>query len=135
MKKRVWILLVALLLGTAMLFAACSAYGKIEKAFTDAGYEKSETLESVTKSIQEELEAEELAVTFHAFTKGLNVALVIEFKSTEDMDQAVENSAALKGAVQDLYKAGEDCDIVNENCLLVPIGVNAKDMIEIFKNA
>ena len=48
---------------------------------------------------------------------------------------AVENSAALKGAVQDLYKAGEDCDIVNENCLLVPIGVNAKDMIEIFKNA
>ena len=51
------------------------------------------------------------------------------------MDQAVENSAALKGAVQDLYKAGEDCDIVNENCLLVPIGVNAKDMIEIFKNA
>ena len=129
MKKRVWIPLVALLLGTAMLFAACSAYGKIEKAFTDAGYEKSETLESVTKSIQEELEAEELAVTFHAFTK------VIEFKSTEDMDQAVENSAALKGAVQDLYKAGEDCDIVNENCLLVPIGVNAKDMIEIFKNA
>ena len=118
-----------------MLFAACSAYGKIEKAFTDAGYEKSETLESVTKSIQEELEAEELAVTFHAFTKGLNVALVIEFKSTEDMDQEVENSAALKGAVQDLYKAGEDCDIVNENCLLVPIGVNAKDMIEIFKNA
>ena len=135
MKKRVWIPLVALLLGTAMLFTACSAYGKIEKAFTDAGYEKSETLESVTKSIQEELEAEELAVTFHAFTKGLNVALVIEFKSTEDMDQAVENSAALKGAVQDLYKAGEDCDIVNENCLLVPIGGNAKDMIEIFKNA
>ena len=43
MKKRVWIPLVALLLGTAMLFTACSAYGKIEKAFTDAGYEKSET--------------------------------------------------------------------------------------------
>ena len=41
MKKRVWIPLVALLLGTAMLFAACSANGKIEKAYTDAGSEKS----------------------------------------------------------------------------------------------
>lgn len=138
MKKRVLIPLVALMLGAVMLFAACSSYGKIEKAFLDAGYTQSETLEGITKSIEEQLEEQELVVKFHVFNKDLiYTAVVIEFNSTDDMNQAVEKSEALKGLVSDLYKAGEDCDIVNGNCLLVPvaIGSGAKDMIAIFKNA
>ncbi len=72
----------------------------------------------------------------HVFNKDLvNTAVIIEFNSTDDMNKAVSESDALKGLVSDLYKAGEECDIVNGNCLLVPLGLNSKSMIDIFKNA
>lgn len=136
MKKRVLIPLIALMLSAVLLCTACSSYGKIEKAFKDAGYTQSETLEGVTKSIEEQLEEQQLAVKLHVFNKDLvNTAVIIEFNSTDDMNKAVSESDALKGLVSDLYKAGEECDIVNGNCLLVPIGLNSKSMIDIFKNA
>lgn len=114
-----------------MVFASCSAYGKIEKNFTDAGYELVSDDNSTANTIKAELEEGEVGVTVHIFKKSdsiLNYAIVLEFSSEGDVEKSLEKSATLKGFVEDVQKS----DLVRDNCVLIPIGTDAANMTEIF---
>lgn len=131
-------LMVALCLVAMLSFTACSKFGSVKKAFEKEGYTYStETNDNVTK-IQDELKREDgstIELTPHLFTKvdGLKSMLVIvlEFKAEKDIDEALEDSATLKGLIKDAQKS----DCVNGNCVCVPIGFDAANALEIFKNA
>ena len=133
MKKITKILIVtviAIVMVTALV--ACSSMPKVRKAFEKEGYTYSEEAADFLKSFEKEAEKADIEVTFHLFTKGIVMAGVIEFKSSSDMNKMLEENATLKGLIKDLQKS----DIINGNCLLVPMSLTqATKQIEIFKNA
>lgn len=133
MKKNIFKVLALTLVSVMLLmvFASCSAYGKIEKNFTDAGYELVSDDNSTANTIKAELEEGEVGVTVHIFKKSdsiLNYAIVLEFSSEGDVEKSLEKSATLKGFVEDVQKS----DLVRDNCVLIPIGIDAANMTEIF---
>ena len=113
----------------------CNSYGSVLKAFEKEGFKESETVSNIFTDITKDLEKDEIVMTPHALTKGLTcTVLIIEFKSTDDMKKAVEESATLKGLSKDLSES----DYINGNCMFVPVlcvSPTAKDALEIFKNA
>lgn len=119
MKRKVTLLTV-LMLTLSMLFAltACNSYGSIKKAYEDAGYTENETFQSYQADIVEALgEDFESVCTVHVFQKGLigeDFAVILEFHSTKDLEEAYENSATLQGLAEDLQKS----DRVKGNCFL-----------------
>ena len=117
MKRKVTLLTV-LMLTLSMLFAltACSSYGSIKKAYEDAGYTESESVQEYQDEIVEAMgEDYENVCTIHLFTKDLlDFALILEFHSTKDLEEAYESSETLKGLVKDL----QNSDLVNGNCVL-----------------
>lgn len=128
-------LLAALCLLTVLSFAACSKFGGVKKAFEKAGYTYSEEANDTVNKIKEELkdaDGNTIPVTPHLFTKSLSVVIVFEFKSSKELEKAVEESATLKGFVKDVQKS----DYVNGNCVLFTLDLlNLSSIVEIFKNA
>jgi len=130
-------LISGLCLGLVLLFTltACgaSSFPKIKNSFEDAGWTYSQELADAYKNTSENSkDGEEVVVTVHAFKKdSINFAIVFEFKSTKDMDEAIENSETLKGALQDAQKS----ELVNKNCFLLPIGITigVDEIVEIFQ--
>lgn len=112
---------------------AISAFPKVKESFEDAGWTYSQELADEYKLYDESHEGdEERFVTIHVFKKGLvNFAIVYEFTSTKKLDEALENSATLRGILEDAQKS----DLVYKNCFLLPIGitVSAQDMINTFQ--
>lgn len=150
MKKNfVKIIALALMSVCALTFAACSSYGSLEKAFTDAGYTKSEQLDGTAEDIKAFCEKDEIAVTAHAFAKksGIttDVVLILEFNSTDDMKKLYDDSETVKGLVKDVannedakefYKTLENAGYAKGNCLVLSINpFNRADVIEIVKKA
>lgn len=137
MKKFVRIIALALVAVMALSFVACSStFGKIKSNFEKNGYTYVEAdEESTAKTITAELEQGNISCTAHLFKTdgfiGIDVyALVLEFSSDKDMQEALNESATLKGFVQD----AQDSKFVNGNCMLVPISLTkADEMIKIFK--
>lgn len=137
MKKFVRIIALALVAVMALSFVACSStFGKIKSNFEKNGYTYVEAdEESTAKTITAELEQGNISCTAHLFKTdgfiGIDVyALVLEFSSDKDMQEALSESATLKGFVQD----AQDSKFVNGNCMLVPISLTkADEMIKIFK--
>ena len=139
MKKKVTLLTV-LMLTLSMLFAltACSSYGSIKKAYEDAGYTESESIQEyqdkIVEALGEENENYENSCTAHLFvkTEGLfdsGVALILEFHSTKALEEMTENSATFKGVYEDLQKS----DWVKENCIL--LFALGSDSASVFINA
>ena len=121
MKRKVTLLTV-LMLTLSMLFAltACSSYGSIKKAYENAGYTESELLQeyqdAFTERLGEDYENYKSTCNVHLFYKNLlDFAIVLEFHSTKDMEEAYENSETLKGFIEHIQKS----DLVNGNCILV----------------
>ena len=137
MMKTTLKLISGLCLGLVLLFTltACgaSSFPKIKNSFEDAGWTYSQELADAYKNTSENSkDGEEVVVTVHAFKKdSINFAIVFEFKSTKDMDEAIENSETLKGALQDAQKS----ELVNKNCFLLPIGITigVDEIVEIFQ--
>lgn len=135
--KKTLKLISGLCLGLVLLFTltACgaSSFPKIKNSFEDAGWTYSQELADAYKNTSENSkDGEEVVVTVHAFKKdSINFAIVFEFKSTKDMDEAIENSETLKGALQDAQKS----ELVNKNCFLLPIAITigVDEIIEIFQ--
>ena len=139
MKRKVTLLTV-LMLTLSMLFAltACSSYGSIKKAYEDAGYTESESVQEyqdkIVEALGEENENYENSCTAHLFvkTEGLfdsGVALILEFHSTKALEEMTENSATFKGVYEDLQKS----DWVKENCIL--LFALGSDSASVFINA
>lgn len=113
----------------------CNSYGSVLKAFEKEGFEESETMKNIITDITKDLDDDEIVMTPHVLVKGLTcTVLIIEFKSTDDLKKAVNDSATLKGLLKDLSES----DYINGNCLFAPIACvspSAKEALEIFKNA
>ena len=138
MKRKVTLLTV-LMLTLSMLFAltACNSYGSIKKAYEDAGYTESESIQEyqdkIVEVLGEENEDYENLCTVHLFTKtqGLDfgIAIILEFNSTKKIDELCESSATFRGAYEDFQKS----DWVKENCVM--IFAFGSDSASVFINA
>lgn len=149
--KKIFVKIIALALIAvcAMSFAACSSYGALEKAFTDAGYTRSEKIEGTAKDIEAFCEKDNIAVTAHAFAKTssltTDVVLILEFKSTDDMKKLYDDSETVKGFVKDVvsnedakefYKTLEEAGYAKGNCLVLSVNpLNRANVIDIVKKA
>ncbi len=137
MKNAVRVLsLVLVLVMAATMFVSCSnKYSKLQKAFEDKGYEENTALEDTSNKIKAELEKDNLAVELHLLTKksnGLSSVLIVEFKSTDDMIKAYNDSETIKGLVKDIssnedaqkvYDALKNAGYANGNCLCIPLSL------------
>ena len=134
MKKTVKIVSMALLLVAVMvMLVSCSSFKKIKGNFEDAGYTLVENNDEAN-TITAELEEGNISCTAHLFQKKGDLltynALILEFKSDEDLNKALSESETLKGLVKDL----QNSELINGNCLLVPLSLlKAEEMIDIFK--
>ncbi len=132
MKKFTKLLALSLLVVMAftMLVSCGSTYGTIKKNFAEIGYTPSEKANDDAKKITDELntiddDGNKITVTVRVFEKKTSVPIigevtyyvtVLEFGSEGDLDEALGNSATLKGLIQD----AQNSEYVNGNCVLVP---------------
>ena len=143
-------IMTAVLLVTVLvvsLVSCTSKYGDIRAAFEKEGYSENQSLESTSKAIKEELEKKDFAVEIHLLTKSNKItsALVVEFKSTQEMVEAYESSATIRGLVKDIadsedvnavYNALKDAGYAKDNCLVIPLSlIYAKEITNIVKSA
>lgn len=135
MKKTKVIVALVLVVVLAMMLVGCNKMPSIRKAFEKEGYVYSEDMKSLMDSVAAEFEEEEIIVTFHYLYKDLtNSVVIIEFKTTEDMEKALADSETLQGMLKDAQKS----EYVNGNCVCVPftlLPATADAILEIFKNA
>ena len=129
------------------LVSCTSKYGDIRAAFEKEGYSENQSLESTSKAIKEELEKKDFAVEIHLLTKSNKItsALVVEFKSTQEMVEAYESSATIRDLVKDIadsedvnavYNALKDAGYAKDNCLVIPLSlIYAKEITNIVKSA
>lgn len=122
--------LVLLVAAMATLLVSCNKYPSLKKAFEKEGYKESSTVEGIFADVKTALEKDELSVNLHVMVNGLKSALIIEFKATEDMKKAYDDSATLQGALKDISEnkdaqafvdALENAGYAKGNCLVVPI--------------
>lgn len=107
----------------------CSNFNGIKDDFIDAGYTYDEEANQDIQDLITEFEEKNITVTPHLFKKTLNLAIILEFKSIKEMNEQISESETLKGLLKDIQKS----DFVRGNCLLIPIGINANEMIDIFQ--
>lgn len=132
MKKRsITVVLVALIAAIAItLLCGCSSYSKIRRAYEAEGYSESENVEEYQTKIVEALgEDFEDVCSVHLMADGLKVALILEFKSTQEMEDAISESESLKGLISDIQKS----DYVSGNCVLL-FYTPLTDAADIFKS-
>ncbi len=152
MKKTLSLVLaLVMLVGCVFTLASCagSAYPKLEKAFIAEDFEVVTELDTITEKIKDELEKEELVVNPHLLVRkdGLNSAsvLIIEFKSTEELVDAYNESETLKGFIKDVqndedakafYNALVEAGYAKGNCFVIPLTLlNQDDVTDIVKGA
>ncbi|MBE5757223.1 MAG: hypothetical protein E7342_05440 [Clostridiales bacterium] len=132
--KKLSLVLLSLALAVCFLFAGCSKYGSIKRAYEDAGWTENAQVQNWTTQINTYLAEEnrEDITDTHVFEKaGLilpEYAIIVEFKSTESLVQAIEDSATLQGIIED----AQNSDYVSGNCLLIPI-ISSNNALEVFK--
>lgn len=142
---------IALLLTLSLSLVACSSYGKIEKALEKIGYAKVESSQEAEKMEEES----DIAVTMHVFSNKdslgltdalkINVVIVMEFKSTDEMKEYYEDSDTLQGLVKDIKEDGSAKEFydslvekgyANKNCLVISVNPLASDAVkDAVKNA
>ena len=149
MKKLSVVLALCIIVVMAMGLTACSSYNALKKAFENAGYTESETMEAIAEDIREEAESESLAITVHGMSKidGLSTTfvLIVEFKSVEDMKKMFDESETVKGIIKDvqsnedakeLQKTLENSGFAKGNCLVLPSNpLTLNEVTNIVKNA
>lgn len=134
MKKRsLFFTCITLVVAMVMILCGCSSYGKIKSAYEKEGYTESEKIESYQDQIYDALNAEsedevEAVCSVHLFTKGLAVALILEFNSTDEMNEKIKESDALKGMISDAQESNR----VSGNCVLL-FATPLTDAAEIFE--
>ena len=142
MKKLVKILTVILALAFALGMVSCSKYNSVKKALEGIGYEVIET-NSQAEDMQEE---SQVAVNPHVFKNEskLTVVIVFEFNKTEEMLEFYKDSNTMQGIVSDIKEDGSAQEFYNElvekgyakgTCLIMPIGLDFKNVLTAIKNA
>ena len=151
MKTLTKIISFVLLSVMVLSLVSCSSFSGIKSNFEKHGYVYVENGENNTlfTKINEELQSGEIPCTFHLFkyegtdekedkgflgglldniTNAVDYCGVIEFGSSDELEAALEKSAALSGLVKDAQKS----NLVNGNCILIAGVVRVEEKIQIF---
>lgn len=140
MKKKLAMIFssVALIAVMIAVLCGCSTYGGIKTAFENEGYTESESVTTAQKEAVTEIFGEDCEdyCEIHVFTKGVSVATIVEFNSTQEMQDKLKELAddpTIGGYIKQTIDNLQECDIVNGNCVLVSGYLTG--CISIFKNA
>ena len=122
MKKKLSLIFtsLALLLVMIVTLCACSTYGSIKRKYESEGWSENKDLIELQDALLTSALGEdyEKSCTVHALQKDgslLNYVVILEFKSTDEMKEKIEDSATLKGIVKD----AQNSDYVSGNCVLL----------------
>lgn len=123
--------LVAMLIAT---LCACSTYDSVKSEYESNGWTENENCVKLQETLLKNALGEDYAQTckIHALAKNgsiLNYVVILEFKSTDEMNKKIDESATLKGMIKDV----QNSDLVNKNCVLLFSMTN--EGREIFKNS
>ncbi len=123
--------LVAMLIAT---LCACSTYGSVKSEYESKGWTENENCVKLQETLLKNALGEDYAQTckIHALAKNgsiLNYVVILEFKSTDEMNKKINESETLKGMIKDV----QNSDLVNQNCVLLFSMTN--EGREIFKNS
>lgn len=123
--------LVAMLIAT---LCACSTYDSVKSEYESNGWTENENCVKLQETLLKNALGEDYAQTckIHALAKDgsiLNYVVILEFKSTDEMNKKIDESATLKGMIKDV----QNSDLVNKNCVLLFSMTN--EGREIFKNS
>ncbi len=131
--KIVSIMLVVIM--AVMTLVSCSKYPSLKSAFEKKGYKENTQLEDVSEKIKKELEENNLVVTLHLLTKesnGITSVLIVEFQSTDKMQEAYKDSNTIQGLIKDI-KSNDDANAFYDalveagyacgNCLAIPLSL------------
>lgn len=143
MKHLTRVLALALLVAAmATMLVSCNKYPSLKKAFEKEGYTESSTMEGIFADVKKALEKDELSVNLHVMVNGIKSALIIEFKATEDMKKAYDDSATIQGLVKDVssnedaqafVKALEDAGYAKGNCLVLSMFSEVQSIVKSVK--
>ena len=147
MKKTIKILSLILVFVLSFSMMACSSFGKVEKILNELGYVEMNASEE-GEQIQKE---SEVVVSAHFFSNAesisalelykLTTVVVFEFNSTDDMLEFYNDSETLQGLMKDIEKEGSAKEFYNElkdegfakgNCLIIPVGLDAENVLDAF---
>lgn len=128
MKKKLSLIFtsVSLLLLMIVTLCACSTYGSVKRKFESEGWTENEELVEYQDALLKKALGEDYksACTIHALGKDgslVNYVVIVEFNSTEEMEEKINENETLKGIVKD----AQNSDYINGNCVLVfytPLG-------------
>ena len=147
MKKLLKLSTLLLTLVLLFNFAACSSFGKVEKALKGAGYAKIEIEEN---DVYNEAKDDERVTNVHLFSNKdslsgielakLTIVVVIEFRATDELVDYFKESDTLKGLVKDIkedgtadeiYNALKTAGLVHENCIVAPLGLDVINVLKV----
>ncbi len=150
MKKILKITTILLILTMVFGIAACSSFGKIQKALEDIGYA---VVENKDNNVSEEAKEDESVTKVYVFTNAnsisaleiakLTLVTVIEFNSTKDLVEYFKENNTLQGIITDIQEDGTVEEIYNQlkakglacgNCIIAPIGLDATNVLTAIKN-
>lgn len=116
-KKSVLFTCILLAVTMIMVLCGCSTYGSVKKAYEKEGYTENSDLEAYQAQVVEALGEDFKDVcSVHLMVKDtIKVALILEFKSTKEMEEQINESEKLKGMIKDVQKS----DLVSGNCVLL----------------
>lgn len=128
MKKKLTLIFSSLSLLLVMIFTlcACSTYGSVKRKFENEGWTEKEDLvdqqETLLKSALGDDYKSECKI--HALKKDgsfLNYVIILEFDTSKEMNEKIDESETLKGIVKD----AQNSDFVSGTCVLLfytPLG-------------
>ena len=79
-----------------VLLVGCVSMDRIEDNFEEAGYEYQTDASEFIGATLQSIEDDEIEVETHVFVNGIDVAVVLEFESTSDLRNQVDNNETLQ---------------------------------------
>jgi len=98
----------------------CVSVESIKSDFEEGGYTYSANASSWISTLLTEFQQKEITVTASVFSKGVQIAVILEFESTKDMKNQLEESTILQGLIGDF----DEADLIRGNFLLIPMALS-----------
>lgn len=103
------------------LCACANTFGSIKSALNDAGFEEVEISQEYKDMVKQAYGDEGERAAIHIFKKDtLKVVIVVEFKSNDDLVEALRDRLTDE-EIKDAYQELQKLDIVNGNCVFLPV--------------
>ncbi len=137
MKRKLLAIFTSLTLVAVLLTALCacgSTWGSIKGAYENEGYEEVEPSDEMKEFYEnnEDFKAAADTATLHIMRKQtLTIAVILEFKSNDEMEEALKKHVTKEDA-ENIYDELQKLDTVSGNCFLL-FATPLTNAAEIFK--